>query len=311
LGIYAASCIPPLEGPPPDPRSFDSPDTDLKDLGITLPYFGEFVYALERTNLTHLLEDEGPYTVFAPVQASFSTFRIKHNISHIDQYPKEKLSEILRYHFVQGKYSLYEMPEGYHQTLLLEKTTSNPIDLFIEKYDVFRINGLHVIDEPDLASVNGYIQSIKSVLEIPDLMDHLSINKDFSMILKILKRRDVDPELIARLTNEDRMTFFAPSNAAIRSYLESHPDWKTIDDVPPAFLNEMLSGHIVDQGNIVLNDIFQDISMNTLSGREISVHIDYPKWRVVAGTTKIAELKIRDIQASNGIIHQVNRVFLP
>lgn len=311
LASIAVSCIPPVEGPPPDPRSFDSPDTDLKDLGITLPYFGEFVYAMGRTNLTHLLEEDGPYTVFAPVQASFSMFREKHKIDHIDQYPKDKLSEILRYHFIQGKYSLSEMPEGYHQTLLLEKTTGNPIDLLIEKYDVFRINGLNVIDEPDLASVNGYIQSIKSVLEIPDLMDHLSINRDFSMILEILKRRDIDHDFITRLSDGNRITFFAPSNAAIRSYLDKHSDWETIDDVPPGILNEILSNHIVDQGNIVLEGIYPDISMTTLSGREVSVHIDYPKWKVMTGTTRLAELNIRDIQGSNGIIHQVDRVLLP
>jgi len=269
------------------------------------------MYAMDRTNLTYLLADEGPYTVFAPVQASFSNFRLKHNISHIDQYPEEKLSEILRYHFVTGRYSLSDMAEGYYPTLLKEKTTGNPIDLFIEKYDFFRINGLNVIDEPDLASVNGYIQSINTVLEIPDLMDHLSINKDFSMIFQILKRKDIDPEFITRLSNSDRVTLFAPTDAALRSYLDSHFDWETIDDVPVEFLNAMLSDHLVDQGNIVLKDIFPDISMSTLSGWEIAVHIDYPRWKVMAGTAKIAELNIRDIQGSNGIIHQVDRVLRP
>ena len=44
---------------------------DLQGLGYALPYFEDFMYAMEKTYLTYLMEDEGPYTVFIPVQASF------------------------------------------------------------------------------------------------------------------------------------------------------------------------------------------------------------------------------------------------
>lgn len=268
------------------------------------------MYAMKITHLDTLLVG-GPYTVFAPTQSSFSDFRRKFNITHSDQFPKDTLSRILRYHIIPGKYSLADFPEGYLPTLALENTTGNPISLLIENYDVFRINGRYILDEPDLATINGYIHSIGIVIEIPDLLDHLALNRDLSLILKILKRRDIETKFNMHLSSDDPVTFFAPSDSAIKSFIDNHQEWQSVDDIPAVVLNDMLLNHLIDNKNIVLKDIFPDISMHTLSGREISVQIDYPRWKVMAGTTSIAKLIVRDIQGSNGIIHQVDRVFLP
>jgi uncharacterized surface protein with fasciclin (FAS1) repeats len=150
------------------------------------------------------------------------------------------------------------MPPGYHATLLRERTTGNPIDLYIEKKDVFRINGLNTIDEPDLETVNGYIQSIKTILRIPFIIDHLSYNKEFSLILEILERPDLDPVLLDHFRKGDPVTFLAPTDNAIISFLGAHPQWS-----------------------------------------------------VLGGSKKLANLSIRDIQAANGIIHQIDRVLIP
>jgi transforming growth factor-beta-induced protein len=310
LVLFFTSCIPPVQGPPPDPRSFDEPDTDLLDLGGTLPYFEDFMYALEKTHLTHLMEEEGPYTVFAPVQASFSIFRAENMIKHLDDFPSDKLADILRYHFIQGEWTLANIPSGYHATLLPEKSSGNPIDIYIEKSDVFRINGLNTIDEPDLATANGYIQSIKTILKIPSLIDHLSINKDFSLILEILERSDLDPDLMDHLSNADPITFFVPKNEAILSYLGAHPLWETIHDIPSGTLNDILRNHMIFNHNIVLNDVKKDRILRPESGQEFTIHIDYPEWSVLGKSGKVANLSIRDIQAANGIIHQIDRVLI-
>jgi uncharacterized surface protein with fasciclin (FAS1) repeats len=311
LVFFVTSCIPPVQGPPPDPRSFDQPDTDLYDLGESLPYFEDFMYALEKTHLTYLMVENGPYTVFAPVQASFSIFRINNMINHLDEFPEDKLAEILRYHFIYGKWNLADMPPGYHATLLRERTTGNPIDLYIEKKDVFRINGLNTIDEPDLATVNGYIQSIKTILKIPFMIDHLLYNKEFSLILEILERDDVDPDLLGHFRKGDPVTFLAPTDNAIISFLGAHPQWQTVQDIPSDSLNDILKNHLVNNHNIVLNNIKKDSTLTTEYGQEFTIHIDYPQWSILGGSKKLANLSIRDIQAANGIIHQIDRVLIP
>ena len=309
--VFFTSCIPPVQGPPPDPRSFDQADTDLLDLIESLPYFEDFMYALEKANLTYLMEENGPYTVFAPVQASFSVFRNKYKINHLDEFPEDKLADILLYHFIHGDWTLAEIPPGYHATLLRERTTGNPIDLYVEKNDIFRINGLNTIDEPDLGTLNGYIQSIKSILDIPTVLDQLANNKDFSMIFEILKRGDLDPELMDHFSNIDPVTFLAPTNKAVESFLEAHPDWQTVHDIPSENLNDILRNHLVINRNIVLNNMKKDLNLNSEYGQEFTVHIDYPEWSVLGASKKLANLTIRDIQAVNGIIHQIDRVLSP
>jgi len=309
--VFITSCIPPVQGPPPDPRSFDEPDTDLLDLGESLPYFEDFMYALNKTHLTYLMEENGPYTVFAPVQASFSIFRTENMIKHLDEFPEDKLADILLYHFIHGDWTLADLPPGYHATLLPERTTGNPIDLYIEKNDIFRINGLNTIDEPDLATINGYIHSINSILKIPYMLDHLSNNKEFSMIIEVLERNDLDPDILDHLTNGDPVTFLAPTNKAIQSFLGAHPNWQTVHDIPSQNLNDILRNHLITDRNIVLNDLKGDLILTSDYGHKFTIHINYPKWTVRGESEKLATLSIRDIQAVNGIIHQVDRVLLP
>ncbi len=232
-------------------------------------------------------------------------------ILHLDEFPEDKLADILLYHFIHGDWTLADLPPGYHATLLRERTTGNPIDLYIEKNDIFRINGLNTIDEPDLATINGYIHSINSILKIPSMLDHLSNNKEFSMIIEVLERNDLDPDLLDHLTNGDPVTFLAPADKAIESFLGAHPNWQTVDDIPSDSLNDILRNHLIINRNIVLNNIKNDLILTSEYGQEFTVHIDYPEWSVLGASKKLATLSTRDIQAINGIIHQVDRVLLP
>lgn len=305
------SCIPPAHEKPQDPRTFDPSDMDMLEMGYSLPYIKDFLYSLERTNLLYLMEDTGPYTVFAPVQQSFLNFRNKHGIDHLDQFSESELAEIMLYHFIPQKWSLEMIPEGYHPTLLPEKTTGNAVDLYIDKKSIIVLNGINYIDEPDMMAVNGYIHSLKSVLEIPALIDQLSFNSDFSLFMELLHRKDLDPEIINLLTDEDPITLLVPTDTAIEAFLLGHPAWDTISDIPTVDLNEIIYNHLVDQGNVVLSSILQDLTLSNMRGKEIKVHIDYPIWTVMEGNRRIARILTKDIQAVNGIIHEIDQVLLP
>lgn len=309
--LFLSSCIPPTQEAPSDPRSFDNSHTDLLEVGYALPIFEDFMYAMEKTRLTYIMEEEGPYTIFAPIQVSFAEFRTEKKIYHIDQFPEEKLSEILRYHILPGNWSLLNMPNGYYPTLLEEKTSGNPIDLFIDYNFIFKINGLNIIFQDDIVSANGLIHAIKKVLKIPSMQDQLYFNEEFSLIFELLQRSDLDPELKLLLSDEIPDTFFAPTNTAVLAFLNRNPDWETIDDIPAKSLNEMIKNHLVSSENIVLNKFKEDVSLKTLKGEMMTVKIDYPKWSIVYENKKIASINIRDIQGANGIIHQVDNILMP
>jgi len=140
--------------------------------------------------------------------------------------------------------------------------------------------------------------------------DHLSNNNEFSLILEILERDDLDPELKDHISNRDPVTFLAPSDKAILSFLEEHPMWRTVRDIPSETINNIIRNHLVINGNIVLADLYEDIIMTSAYGQELTIHIDYPEWSVLNESKKQANLSIRNIQAVNGIIHQADRVLM-
>jgi uncharacterized surface protein with fasciclin (FAS1) repeats len=311
LIISFNSCIPPVEGPPPDPRSFDPPDTDLLDVGYALPILNDFMYVMQKTHLTDLLEDEGPYTVFAPIQISFEKFRIENRLINIDQYPEDDMRKILRYHVLPGRWSVFDMPSGYYETMLHEKTTGNPIDLYIEDDYIFWINGLNIIFDADLPSANGFIHAVKAVLKITTMLDQLSVNKDFTLISEIMNRKDIDPELKALLTDDVPDTFFAPTDKAILSFLDNNPAWSTIEDIPAESLNEIIRNHLLSNENIVMDGIKEDLMLTLSNGNTIVVKIEYPKWLIMQENRTIASINVKDIQGVNGVVHQVDRVLIP
>lgn len=47
----------------------------MLEVGYGLPIFEDFMYAMEKTRLTYIMEEEGPYTIFAPIGVSFTEFR--------------------------------------------------------------------------------------------------------------------------------------------------------------------------------------------------------------------------------------------
>lgn len=284
---------------------------DLLELAYSLPYFKDFMYSMDQANLTDLMEESGPYTVFAPVQASFATFRQEKNIDHLDDFPAEEFRQLLLYHFIPGRYTLSEMPEGYHPTLLTETSTGNPVDIFVQNDGVFRLNGINVIDEPDLAAVNGYIQSIRYVLELPGISDHLSVNGDFSLFLSMLNRQDLDPGLRARLAQPDPFTLLVPDDIAIQSMLDRNQEWVNVNDIPASVLNDIVSQHFMEK-NIVLSDQKGRFRLNPSSTESYIVWTDYPLWTIRdEDGMLLAKIKKRDIQAVNGIIHHIDRVLYP
>ena len=311
LLFLTTTCIPPVHDKPDDPRTFDKPEINLLDLGSSLPYFNDFIYAMHKTHLSDILVEKGPYTVFIPNQWAFSKFRTENQINHTDQVPEETMTDILLYHIIKGRWTISKIAAGYHSTLALEKTTGNPIVLFIEKDGLFRLNGIPAMDEPDLETRNGIIHSITSVIELPTILDHLSFNKEFSMILNILNSKDLQPDFLNLLSQDGPYTFWAPTNQAILSFVENNQDWQTIYDIPIETLINILKYHLVSGENMVLKVITGNKKLTSINGSILTIQADYKKWSVSDLNGRIANITENDIQCSNGVIHQIDRVLLP
>lgn len=146
-------------------------DTATEDLEIEVGYgtivdiatrsddFETLVLALQEAELVDDLQQDGPFTVFAPTDEAFDDIFINSD----DDFPsQDSLIEILQYHVIPGVAALStEIESGYYQTL-----SGDSLYILSENGTVF-VNGVEVATA-DLEAQNGVIHAIGEVL-LPDV----------------------------------------------------------------------------------------------------------------------------------------------
>jgi len=120
--------------------------------------FETLVAAVTVAELVDTLNGEGPFTVFAPVDAAFAALPEGTVATLILPENKEKLQSILTYHVVAGKVLSSDLSDG------MEATTVNGASLTIRLEDgkVF-VNDAEVVIA-DVLTDNGVVHAINTVL---------------------------------------------------------------------------------------------------------------------------------------------------
>ncbi len=132
-----------------------------------------------------------------------------------------------------------------------------------------------------------------------DIVDIASGNPDFSILVAALQ----EAELVEALKGEGPFTVFAPTDAAFAalladlgvsaSYLLGHPQ-----------LAEILTYHVVS-GKVMSTDLVDGMTPATLNGETITIDLD--------SGVKVNDSNViaADIEASNGVIHVIDKVLIP
>ena len=76
---------------------------DIVDIAVSVDDFSTLVSALQAAELVTALQGDGPFTVFAPVNAGFAKIDSNTLNSLLAPENQEQLSAILTYHVVAGK----------------------------------------------------------------------------------------------------------------------------------------------------------------------------------------------------------------
>ena len=120
----------------------------------------------------------------------------------------------------------------------------------------------------------------------------------FSTLVSLVKKAG----LVSTLSGSKRYTVFAPTNAAFakvpRSTLTALANNR-------AKLKAVLLYHVV-KGKVPASKVVRLDSAKTVNGA--SVEIDVRKGKIYVNDARVTK---PDIKASNGIVHQINRVLLP
>lgn len=122
--------------------------------------FKTLTAALDAAGKTEMLQEKGPYTVFAPSDEAFAKLPKGTVEDLLKPENKEKLGKILAYHVVEGKVMAADV-----KTMMAKTANGAELDIKV-KGDTVMVNDAKVV-KADVAASNGVIHVIDTVLMPP------------------------------------------------------------------------------------------------------------------------------------------------
>jgi len=275
-------------------------DKNIVEIAQQTPDLSTLVGALVATGLDDALSGPGPYTVFAPTNAAFD--KVDDDILNNIIANPALLTSLLQYHVVSGDVMSSDLTNGPVQTLLSGQT----IDVDIS--NGVTLNGSSNVTSADIDASNGVIHIIDEVLFPEDfyamtLAQIVAGSPDHTILLSALAKPELAGLLAAANDPTQDLTVFAPTDDAFTAVLGVLGK-ESIDDIPVALLNEIVSYHIL--GSAVTSDQLTNGDVETILPGE-SVTVD------ITDGVKInnANVTAADLKAVNGVAHVVDAVLLP
>ncbi|MBD2774011.1 fasciclin domain-containing protein [Iningainema tapete] len=137
---------------------------DIVSLAASSNSFTTLTSLLKTTGLRDTLQQQGPYTVFAPTDAAFAALPKNTLQRLLLSENRETLIKILRYHVVSGELTARELSTGEQKTL-----EGRPVNIQITPAtSQIAVNKASVI-QPNVQASNGVIHVINQVLLPPDI----------------------------------------------------------------------------------------------------------------------------------------------
>lgn len=278
------------------------PQQSIVEIASADAQFSTLVSALQRVNLVSVLEGAGPFTVFAPTNDAFTALGVD-----LNTISDEDLTEILLYHVLGGlKVTSGQIQDG--QTYVGTAATTGPDDnaltLLIEKANgVVTINGDINVSNPDVDATNGVIHVVDKVIMPLDVVGHAMANSGFSSLVGALGQADGD--LVSVLQGDGPFTVLAPVNDAFTA-IQS-----TVAGLSTEQLAKVLTYHVIAGANVRSTDFTDGQVVSTVNtpttftvnlGNEVTI---------TDANGEQATVIFTDVQATNGLIHVLDKVILP
>lgn len=292
------------------------------------------VEALQQANagLVELLGSEGPFTVFAPDNHAFVALLDAlgddyHSLADFDtEDEKALLVDILTYHVVSGTAAFSgDLSSGQQiPTAQGESVGINITNGTVHIEDATDTNASVVI--PDVEASNGVVHVINKVL-LPqsalDFITSLSLKTiveiaietdDLSLLVEALQQANAG--LVELLGTEGPFTVFAPDNHAFAALLDALGDnYHSLSDFDTeeekALLVKVLTYHVVVGTAAFSKDLFDGQEIPTAQGESVKINITGSTVHIEDATSNNATVSLPDVEASNGVVHIINKVLLP
>jgi transforming growth factor-beta-induced protein len=302
------------------PSNFALPPKDILTIAVATPELTTLVAAVTAANITAALAmPNGPYTVFAPTNSAFAKIP-KATLDYLLAHPDE-LRPILFYHLTDRRIYADEI-RNYQR----ERTLDGREIVFIVNSTGVFINDEAKVIAVNIDATNGVVHEIDTVLipaaiaegleervaawssevdapAVPNIVEIAVADPDLSTLVAALTKAN----LVSTLEGAGPFTVFAPTNEAFAQ-------------LPPGILKRLLANvteltnvllyHVL-AGNVQANQIKNHESVPTaFAGHNMTFDIVGPNHNVIIIDFE-ARVTRADIEASNGVVHLIDRVLLP
>ena len=303
----------------------------LVDLVVETEALSVLEAAVIKAGLVETLSGDGPFTVFAPTDDAFLALLdiLGDDYNSLDDFDTEEeialLKDILLYHVLAAEVFAADLAAGSVPTALADNSLH-----IIEAGDTFVIGDATDfnanITGTDFTASNGVAHTIDKVLLPPSALEFLATLKlktivelavetdDLSLLVDALVLANAG--LVEALSGEGPFTVFAPTNEAFANLLEalgddyhSLADFDTEDEI--ALLIKVLTYHVVPNTAAFSTDLFDGQTIPTLQGENLGVSLKNGTVHIVDATDSNAVVTTPDIEASNGVVHIIDKVLLP
>ena len=315
LSIVVTACAP-AAAPAPAPAPTQAPAKveptpmlemkeeakDIVDTAVAAGSFKTLATALQAAGLVDALKGAGPFTVFAPTDEAFAALP-EGTLDALLKDPKA-LGEVLKYHVVSGAVKAADVV----QLSEAKSLQGEPIAIKVDGGKVM-VNGANVVGT-DVEASNGVIHVIDAVIlppsmtkaeekmEAKDIVDTALAAGSFKTLAAALEAAG----LVDALKGEGPFTVFAPTDEAFAALPAGTVEGLLKD---PEALAKILKYHVVS-GRVMAADAAKLTEAETLEGAPIAISVKDGKVMI-----NDAEVVSADVEASNGVIHVINKVILP
>ena len=262
-----------------------------------------------------------PLTVFAPTNAAFESFMMQLNgafgWTSLSEVPTEILQEVLMYHVVTGSNTLAPTISG------TEQVTMQGASFLIDDNAVIQDGSYDTagFTITDIQGVNGVVHGVDKVL-IPESvfqdilgatldLKERSEDRGFTSFLAAIEKAGLTEQL-----ESEEFTVFVPNNDAFNALFSLITNFDSLDDfdTPEEIeaLKQLLTYHLY-AGHLMSSQLTDGGSITTVYGDNITADLsgDNARLRPSFEEAIPAQIVNANIGATNGILHEINRVLIP
>ncbi|MDX1646560.1 MAG: fasciclin domain-containing protein [Longimicrobiales bacterium] len=273
------------------------PELDVVETAVLTGETETLSAALAAAELGDALKGDGPFTVFAPVNAAFDALGTDRLDVLLDPGNQALLQKVLTYHVISGSAILAgDLSDG--QTAQTLEGTDVTFDLS-DAADP-RINGVSIV-ATDIPVENGVIHLIDGVLtQNLDIVDVATV-EGFATLVDL-----VDTQGLTETLRGDNMgdgyTVFAPTDDAFAA-LSTVPSGEA--------LTNTLLYHVVPatvESSALTNG---QVVSTAYAGHDFTVNITMDGVTITDESGNTVNVVITDVPAANGVIHAIDAVLIP